>query len=115
MPEKPSAEELKKRILADVADYHALAFAPQAFVPGKSAVPVSGRTFDATDLQLLVESGLDFWLTTGRFNKAFEHELAAWLGTRRLLTVNSGSSANLLAFAALTSPLLHHRALQPGD
>jgi CDP-6-deoxy-D-xylo-4-hexulose-3-dehydrase len=109
------SEELRKKILADVAEYHATAFAPQAFVPGKSAVPVSGRHFDASDLVTLVDSSLDFWLTTGRFNKAFEHELAHWLGARRLLTVNSGSSANLLAFAALTSPLLHGRALQPGD
>lgn len=108
-------DELRKKILADVAEYHARAFAPKPFVPGESAVPVSGRTFDASDLAMLVDSSLDFWLTTGRFNAAFERELAAWIGVKRLLTVNSGSSANLLAFAALTSHLLKDRALQPGD
>jgi CDP-6-deoxy-D-xylo-4-hexulose-3-dehydrase len=108
-------EELRRKILADVAEYHARAFPKTAFVPGTSPVPVSGRVFEALDLATLVDASLDFWLTTGRFNDQFEKRLAAVLGARRLYTVNSGSSANLLAFAALTSHLLGERALKPGD
>jgi CDP-6-deoxy-D-xylo-4-hexulose-3-dehydrase len=108
-------DALRGKVLAAVAEYHAAAFAPRPFVPGVSPVPVSGRVFDASDLQLLAESALDFWLTTGRFNDQFERKLSAWLGVKHLMTVNSGSSANLLAFAALTSPLLKDRALKPGD
>ena len=85
------------------------------FVPGESAVPVSGKVFDENDLALLVDSALDFWLTTGRFNDQFEKELANFINIRHMLTVNSGSSANLIAFAALTSHLLEDRALKVGD
>ncbi|HTB21286.1 MAG TPA: lipopolysaccharide biosynthesis protein RfbH [bacterium] len=108
-------EALRADILKAVAGYHAQAFPAQAFVPGKSAVPVSGRVFDAGDLVSLVDASLDFWLTTGRFNDSFEERLSRYLGVKRLYTVNSGSSANLLAFAALTSHLLGDRALKPGD
>ncbi len=108
-------EALRRKVLDAVAEYHAAAFAPKPFVPGQTPVPVSGRVFDASDLSLLTESALDFWLTTGRFNDAFEAKLGAWLGCKWLYTVNSGSSANLVAFSALTSPLLKDRALQPGD
>jgi CDP-6-deoxy-D-xylo-4-hexulose-3-dehydrase len=109
------AEELRADILKSVAAYHAQAFPPKDFVPGKSPVPVSGRVFDAGDLVSLVDASLDFWLTTGRFNDLFEARLSAYLGVKRLYTVNSGSSANLLAFAALTSHLLGDRALKAGD
>src|SRR5665213_4064151 len=108
-------EELRRKILADVAEYHARAFPQAAFVPGTSPVPVSGRVFGASDLSTLVDASLDFWLTTGRFNDQFEQRLATVLRVRKLYTVNSGSSANLLAFAALTSHLLKERALKPGD
>jgi CDP-6-deoxy-D-xylo-4-hexulose-3-dehydrase len=86
-----------------------------AFVPGRSAVPVSGRVYGKEDMISLVDSALDFWLTTGRFNETFETRLAAFLGRKYALTVNSGSSANLLAMSSLTSHLLGERALKPGD
>jgi CDP-6-deoxy-D-xylo-4-hexulose-3-dehydrase len=85
------------------------------FVPGKSGVPVSGRVYGKEDMISLVDSALDFWLTTGRFNETFETRLAAFLGRKYALTVNSGSSANLLAMSSLTSHLLGERALRPGD
>ncbi len=105
----------KGSILEAVSAYHDRAFAPRPFVPGSTPVPVSGRVFGAPDLVSLVEAALDFWLTAGPFNDRFEAGLAEFLGARSVLTVNSGSSANLLAFAALTSPLLKDRALKPGD
>lgn len=109
------AEELRSQIKALVAEYYAEAFAPQAFVPGTSPVPVSGRVFDASELQHLVDAGLDFWLTTGRFAAQFEREFAHFMGVRHAILVNSGSSANLLALSCLTSPKLGARALRPGD
>ena len=109
------AHELRQRINALVAEYYQEAFAPQDFAPGTSPVPVSGRVFDACELQHLVDAGLDFWLTTGRFAAQFEREFARFTGIRHAILVNSGSSANLLALACLTSPKLGDRALQPGD
>lgn len=109
------ADELRARILDLVGQYHQLAHPPKSFAPGVSPVPVSGRSFDARDMQTLVDSALDFWLTTGRFNAQFEERLASYIGVKKALTVNSGSSANLVAFSALTSHTLRHRALQPGD
>lgn len=112
---KAPADELRAQILDLVAQYHRVAHPPRAFMAGQSPVPVSGRVFDARDMQALVDSALDFWLTTGRFNAAFEQRLAAYVGAKRALTVNSGSSANLVAFSALTSHTLKSRQLQPGD
>jgi len=106
---------LRQRINALVAEYYQEAFAPQDFAPGTSPVPVSGRVFDACELQHLVDAGLDFWLTTGRFAAQFEREFARFTGIRHAILVNSGSTANLLALACLTSPKLGDRALQPGD
>ena len=111
---KITAEALRAQILALVAEYYAAAFGPREFIPGKTPVPVSGRVFDATDLQYLVEAGLDFWLTTGRFAAQFEREFAQVFGLRHAMLVNSGSSANLLALSCLTSPRLD-RGLRPGD
>lgn len=91
---------------------------PEETVPfeaGKTPVPVSGKVLGARELELMTEAVLDAWLTTGRFNDSFEQNLGAYLGARHVLTVNSGSSANLLALAALTSPELGERAIQPGD
>jgi CDP-6-deoxy-D-xylo-4-hexulose-3-dehydrase len=85
------------------------------FQPGVSHVPVSGRVFDGADVRALVDSGLDFWLTTGRFAQDFERALARYLGVRHAVLCNSGSSANLLAVSALTSPTLGERRLCPGD
>lgn len=110
-----TAERLRAQILALVADYHAAAFAQQPFVPGETPVPVAGRVFDASDVRSLVESSLDFWLTTGRFAEEFERGLATFFGLKWAVMVNSGSSANLLALSCLTSPTLGQRALTPGD
>ncbi|MBF0454393.1 MAG: lipopolysaccharide biosynthesis protein RfbH [Magnetococcales bacterium] len=107
--------QIKEQILQLVSRYAQLAFADQPFEPGLSKVPPSGKVIGAPELQHLVEASLDGWLTTGRFNEAFEKRLAAYLGVKHLLTTNSGSSANLLAFTALTSPTLGERALKPGD
>jgi len=112
---KGLAEQLRHRILDLVADYHRQAFAPGSFVPGTSPVPVSGRVFDASEIQNLVESALDFWLTTGRFAEQFERAFAKFTGVNYAVLVNSGSSANLLAVSCLTSFKLGERRLQPGD
>ncbi len=88
---------------------------PEIFVPGDSAVPVSGKVLEAEDYVALVEASLDGWLTAGRFHQEFERQLARYVGVRNALFVNSGSSANLLALSALTSPKLGKRALKPGD
>ena len=106
---------LRDDIMALVRTYHDRYHARPDFEPGSSSVPVSGRVYDASDMQALVDSALDFWLTTGRFNDAFESGLGAFLGRKHVLTVNSGSSANLVALAALTSPLLKDRRLRAGD
>ena len=106
---------LRQRILDLVAEYHQLVHAPAEFVAGESAVPVAGRVFDAEDVQSLVDSGLEFWLTAGRFAEQFERLLADWFRVRGATLVNSGSSANLLAISALTSPKLGSRRLLPGD
>jgi CDP-6-deoxy-D-xylo-4-hexulose-3-dehydrase len=109
------ADALRDRILGLVAEYHAHAFVPRPFVPGKSPVPVAGRVFDVDELRHLVDASLDFWLTAGRFAAQFETEFARVCGQRHALLVNSGSSANLLAIAALTSARLGDRKLEPGD
>ena len=109
------AESLRATILDLVGRYHDLAHRKAPFDPARPSVPVSGRVYDARDMQTLVESALDFWLTTGRFNAAFEKRLAVRVGAKHALTMNSGSSANLVAFSALTSPRLKGRRLKPGD
>ncbi|MFN7724251.1 MAG: lipopolysaccharide biosynthesis protein RfbH [Rubrivivax sp.] len=114
-PAPPAAQALRAQIAELVQQYAAITQAPQAFVPGQSAVPVSGKVVGAKEMQHMVDASLDAWLTTGRFNAQFEQRLAQFLGVRHVLTVNSGSSANLVAFSALTSPRLGERAIQPGD
>jgi CDP-6-deoxy-D-xylo-4-hexulose-3-dehydrase len=110
-----SAEQLRAQIAALVAEYHDAAFVAKPFVPGETPVPVSGRVFGATEIQHLVESGLDFWLTTGRFAAQFEREFAKVMQARHAMLVNSGSSANLVAVSALCSPMVEGRRLVPGD
>jgi len=110
-----SAEELRREILALVAEYHEVAFAPREFVPGESAVPVSGKVFGAEEVQHVVEAGLDFWLTAGRFAIEFERRFARVMQARHAMLVNSGSSANLVALSSLTSPSLGDDRLKPGD
>jgi CDP-6-deoxy-D-xylo-4-hexulose-3-dehydrase len=111
----PETAELRERILDLVGEYHARAHALRPFTPGESPCPVSGRVYDASDMISLAGSTLDFWLTTGRFNDAFEAKLAQRLGAAHAMTVNSGSSANLTALLSLTSPRLKDRRLKPGD
>ena len=112
---QPQLDKLRSQISDLVQQYADIAYAPKAFVPGESAVPVSGKVIGAKELQLMVEASLDGWLTTGRFNAMFEERLAKFLGVKYLITVNSGSSANLVAFSTLTSPKLGDRAIKPGD
>lgn len=106
---------LRALVQRQVARYSDFKYQPQSFVAGESAVPVSGKKLGADDLHYLVDASLDGWLTTGRFNAEFEQRLADFIGVKHVLTVNSGSSANLLALTALTSPKLGERALKPGD
>ena len=108
-------EQQRQEILAKVRDYAAQKERAQPFLPGLSAVPPAGKVLDANAYVALVDSALDGWLTTGRFNDEFEKQIAARIGVARAITVNSGSSANLLALTALTSPLLGDKALKPGD
>jgi CDP-6-deoxy-D-xylo-4-hexulose-3-dehydrase len=110
-----SARELRRRILELTGEYCKEAFAENGFTPGASAVPVAGRVFDGAEMRLLVDSALDFWLTTGRFAAQFERAFARWMGVRECVLANSGSSANLLAVSALTSPRLGDRRLVAGD
>lgn len=110
-----SPSSIRREILNLVERYHTLAHASPPFDPNVTPVPVAGRVYGAREMQFIVDSALDFWLTSGRFNDAFESRLAKYVGARRTLTVNSGSSANLIAFSALTSPKLKERRLQPGD
>jgi CDP-6-deoxy-D-xylo-4-hexulose-3-dehydrase len=110
-----SMDALRDQIRDLVRQYADLAHMPKPFVPGVSAVPVSGKVIGTKELQLMVDASLDGWLTTGRFNTLFEQRLADFLGVKHAITVNSGSSANLVAFSTLTSPRLGARAIKPGD
>ncbi len=110
-----TTESLRKDIAGLVKEYAELQYVKQDFEPGKDIVPPSGKVIGATELQYMVDASLDGWLTTGRFNEQFEKELADFIGIKSLITVNSGSSANLVAFAALTSPKLGDRAIKKGD
>jgi CDP-6-deoxy-D-xylo-4-hexulose-3-dehydrase len=106
---------IRAEILDRVRAYFAAAYSDRPFEAGIDGVPVSGRVFDEAELVSLVDSSLDFWLTTGRFAERFEREFARWFGIRECVLVNSGSSANLVAVMALTSPELKDRRLLPGD
>jgi CDP-6-deoxy-D-xylo-4-hexulose-3-dehydrase len=108
-------DQIREQIRGLVAEYYRAEHEGRDFVPGVSPVPVSGRVFDEREIQHIVDAGLDFWLTTGRFAARFQKEFAAIFGLRKAMLVNSGSSANLLAIAALTSPKLGEGRLRPGD
>lgn len=105
----------REGILSDVRAYAEEHLATREFVPGTTPVPVSGKVLDGDDIAALVDSSLDGWLTAGRFTEDFQRALARYVGARSCVFVNSGSSANLVALSALTSPKLHKRALKPGD
>ena len=110
-----NATLLRKQILDLSAQYFAETSNSREFIPGQSTVPVSGKVIDGADVSAVVDSALDAWFTTGRFAEDFERKLARFVGVRSASLVNSGSSANLLAVSALTSPKLGDRRLQPGD
>src|SRR5690554_5175345 len=99
-------ESIRQKINNLVEQYAEEALAPKPFLPGETVIPPSGKVIGAKELQLMVEASLDGWLTTGRFNAEFEKKLAEFIGVDHLITVNSGSSANLVAFSSLTSPKL---------
>lgn len=108
-------EELREQILTLVEQYGELSLGNSQFEGGKSVVPPSGKVIGGNELKLMTDAVLDAWLTTGRFNEQFEFNLASYLGVKHALSTNSGSSANLLAFTALTSPKLAERQIKPGD
>ncbi|MBT8582083.1 lipopolysaccharide biosynthesis protein RfbH [Polynucleobacter paneuropaeus] len=112
---KLEQEKLRKQIAALVDQYAAIEFSPKAFEPGQTVVPPSGKLIGAEELRNMVDASLDGWLTTGRFNEQFEKKLAEFIGVKHAITVNSGSSANLVAFSTLTSPKLGNRAIKQGD
>jgi CDP-6-deoxy-D-xylo-4-hexulose-3-dehydrase len=112
-PKAPDA--IRREIAALVQQYSDIVHVSKPFVPGETVVPPSGKVVGAQELKYMVEASLDGWLTTGRFNAEFEIKLASFIGIKHLITVNSGSSANLVAFSTLTSPKLGERAIQKGD
>ena len=108
-------EQIRDQIASLVSEYAEEKYAPTPFEAGVSVIPPSGKVIGERELQLMVEASLDGWLTTGRFNEEFEKKLAEFIGVKHLITVNSGSSANLVAFSTLTSPKLGNRAIKKGD
>jgi CDP-4-dehydro-6-deoxyglucose reductase, E1 len=110
-----TAEELRLEIAGLVQEFADLKYTEKTFKPGRSVVPPSGKVLGATELQYMVDASLDGWLTTGRFNRKFEKQLSEFIDVKYLITVNSGSSANLVAFTTLTSPKLGDRAIKKGD
>ena len=109
------ANKIRQKILTLTKEFSSIKFKVNSFVPGQTFLPASGKVIDYLELAFMVDAALDGWLTSGRFNSAFEKKLSAILGVKHLLTVNSGSSANLVAFSALTSEKLKERAIHPGD
>ena len=113
--ENSKTQNLREQIAKLVSEYAAIALSPQPFLPGMTVVPPSGKVIGAQELKNMVDASLDGWLTSGRFNAEFEKKLAGFIGIKHLITVNSGSSANLVAFNTLTSSKLGERAIQKGD
>ncbi len=112
---KLQQEKIRQQIAALVDEYAELEFSSKVFVPEQTMVPPSGKLIGAEELKNMVDASLDGWLTTGRFNELFEKKLAEFIGVKYAITVNSGSSANLVAFSTLTSPKLGERAIRQGD
>ena len=109
------SRNLKKEIFNLVAEYYTEKHKPKPFIPGETYIQYAGRVYDEKEMISLVDSALDFWLTAGRFAKQFEENFAKFLGVKYCILTNSGSSANLLAISALTSPKLGERRLKQGD
>ena len=110
-----TADQIRQEISQLVGEFAGVQYAATEFEPGITPIPASGKVIGQSELTNMVNAALDGWLTTGRFNAAFENQLADYLGVKHLITVNSGSSANLVAFNTLTSPKLGDRAIQKGD
>ena len=110
-----ATQALREKIANLVEEYAGIAQKPDTFFPGVTAIPLAGKLLGVQEIKNMVDAALDGWLTTGRFNAEFEKKLAAFIGVKHLITVNSGSSANLVAFSTLTSPSLGERAIQKGD
>src|SRR5665647_1740674 len=108
-------KQLRQEIIAKTIEYHQARFTKTDFIPGKSKVNYAGRVFNEKEIINAVEASLDFWLTEGRFSEEFAEKIAEFLGIEHVLLTNSGSSANLLAFSALTSEKLGNKRLKPGD
>ena len=108
-------DKIRKEIEVLVKKYADIEFEAKPFIPGETMVPPSGKLIGVEELQNMVSASLDGWLTTGRFNAMFERKLAQFIGVKHAITVNSGSSANLVAFSTLTSDRLGNRAIQKGD
>jgi len=106
---------IRKEIIGKVREYYQARFAENTFTPGKTKINYAGRVFDEREIQFAVEASLDFWLTEGRYSELFAEKIAGFLGVENVLLTNSGSSANLLAFAALTSEKLGDKRLKPGE
>lgn len=113
--ENKDLKQLEEKIIELVRDFSSIKFKKKKFIPGETAIPASGKVIDSFEIEKLVCSSLDGWLTTGRFNKEFQESLAKFLKIKSLITVNSGSSANMIAFSSLTSKLHKERAIKPGD
>lgn len=113
--ENTDTQALREQIAELVEKFAALSLATQPFLPGVTMVPPSGKLLDGAELKNMVQASLDGWLTSGRFNSEFQKKLAAFIGVKHLITVNSGSSANLVAFSTLTSRKLGERAIKQGD
>jgi len=113
----PKIDEILRQMAGNLVEkhYHAVHQNNKEFIPGKTYIRYAGRNYDSDEIKSLVDSSLDFWLTSGRFAKQFEEEFAKFLGVKHCVLTNSGSSANLLAISALTSPKLGEKRLKPGD
>ena len=110
-----NAKEIRKEILDKVTEYYKIKFKKQEFTAGKDKVNYAGRVFDEKEIINAVDASLDFWLTEGRFSEQFSEKISDMLGVENVILTNSGSSANLLAFSALTSEKLGEKRLKPGD
>lgn len=115
MENQDKLKSLRVKISELVSEYATIQYEPKAFIPGETVIPPSGKLLGEEELQNMVSASLDGWLTTGRFNAEFEKKLANFLEVNYCLSVNSGSSANLVAFSTITSPKLGERAVKPGD
>ena len=106
---------LRQEILSKTIEYYQIKFTKKEFIPGKTRVNYAGRVFNEKEIVNAVDASLDFWLTEGRFSEQFAEKIADFLGIEHVLLTNSGSSANLLAFSALTSEKLGDKRLKEGD